>query len=748
MAYEELGFLPDPTQNAGGIGHTMGDKRQMTTAQRLQTLVAQRDDPARDPESTPELEREIARLKMIPADDLGFQPDAAAPQASQADVRKAEPRPSPIQSQREKEARFADAAKRYVQATGGVIAPGKNFRQMVEEWSSIQDPVKTVDQAEIEEVRAGGDVQYGDSVPYVASKTAASIGGFAAGGPAGATGAEALVRFTALAHNLKKAVDAGAITQDRAAELMAKEMAKGTGEDALFNFGLPLLGQAIAKVPGVQWLGDKVAALLKVKGPTQELVEQRGRKISQLADSAETPAAKTAVEEIGRRTQDVVPTPGQVTGSASMPEIAARISGPQKFKEQGEQISQAVAGMREDLVNPTVQPSAKGLGERIVESAEAVQKAVKTRLRPTFQEADNLGVRVDLDPVLARAKAALAADASVPGGKLAPKERADLEALIAQLDGTSQHGLASNSQVSAEAALDFMSRQKEKLRAVTADWKPSKFYETIMNGLAKDANAAYTAAAQRAGRPDIVQKLTAAQNDYREMMETVYDDAVKQALRKNPEDVGRLFWTSGNVSEIEQLQKMLGIAMREGTMGRGEVAKLSRDMTRGFLQEAVRDLQGAAKWSDTLKADPLKRRTWETLTAAPGGSQLRGAMEVLEQAAKIAQRSSPELIGQIGMGAIPIRRAAGLGLGVSYVTGAVHPGMLVAGLSLDALTRLMATAYTQGNKGVLNTIMRALRANSAGTAAGAKALQEALPEIEKFAAENDITDIFVGQQEQ
>jgi hypothetical protein len=92
-----------------------------------------------------------------------------------------------------------------------------------------------------------------------------------------------------------------------------------------------------------------------------------------------------------------------------------------------------------------------------------------------------------------------------------------------------------------------------------------------------------------------------------------------------------------------------------------------------------------------------------------------------------------------------LQRAAKLGLGVSFVTGAIHPGMAVIGLSLAGLTRLMATAYTQGNKGVLNATMRALRANSVGTAASAQALQESLPEIEKFAAANNITDIFVGK---
>jgi hypothetical protein len=235
-----------------------------------------------------------------------------------------------------------------------------------------------------------------------------------------------------------------------------------------------------------------------------------------------------------------------------------------------------------------------------------------------------------------------------------------------------------------------------------------------MNGLAKEADSAYTAAAKGIGRGDIVQKLTAAQTDYREMMGTIYDDAMKQALRKNPEDVGRLFWTSGNVSEIEQLQKMLAIAhaRRHDDARRGDEALARHDP--GLPAGGGARPRAAAKWSETLKADPLKRRTWETLTAAPGGSQLRGAMEVLEQAAKISGRGNPELLGE---SYIALQRASKLGLGVSFVTGAIHPGMAVIGLSLAGLTRLMATAFTQGNKGVLNATMRALRANSVGTAA-------------------------------
>jgi hypothetical protein len=365
---------------------------------------------------------------------------------------------------------------------------------------------------------------------------------------------------------------------------------------------------------------------------------------------------------------------------------------------------------------------------------------MKKRLRPVFQNADNLGVKVDFDDVLVRAKAALAADAAVPGGRLLPAERADLDKLVAQLDDASGKGL------SAEAALDFISRQKEKIRGITSDAKPSKFYETIIGGFTKSADEAFGAAAAKAGKPEIATALKAAQAQYRDMMETVYEDAVKQALKTNkPEDIGRFFWQRGNVSEPKQLQKLMALAQREGKLTAAGAEDLSRAMTRGFLQEAVPNIDTAARWSTMLREKPALRDTWNVLTAAPGGKELRSAMEVLEEASKMAVRGSAAVSG---VGAVPLRRAEGLGLGVSYVTGTIHPGMLATGLAVLPLTRMMATAYTQGNKGVLNMIARVLRAQSAGTAAGAKAMQAALPVLEEYAAENVITDLFLGDRPQ
>lgn len=761
---EELELLELERERAGIAatevgGLTPGGKikgGKLSATDRLNIVKSQLADPHRNMAFDSELQAEIVKLSKEAAQESSqngadqSQIGNSAPRASQADVRASEPAMTPMQTQREKEAAFERAEQERIQATGGVLKPGQSTRQATTEFSSQRDPAETREQAAADEVAETGELSYEDTIGYQVAKPAAAIAGFAGAGPAGATAAEALVRYALIANNLDAAVKSGNLSEDDAAEIMAKEMMKGSATDAAFNFGVPLLGKLVAKVPGAKWLGNKVGALLQKVGVPAGAAKPTERELKLKARAAltENPARQAAVRELGARTKEIVPTPGQVRGDVNLSETVAHKAFPRVFEKQEAQLTEAAEGMRREAMYPAGQPTAKALGERITKAADDVVAAVKKRLRPTFEAADNLGVKVDLGSVADRARKALDANAKIPGGKLAEKEVAQLQALVDSIpppnvlvNGTR----VPNPTMGAEETLDFISRQKELLRSTTADYKPSKFYETIVNDLVKEAETAYATAAAGAGKADVVKNLMAARNDYKEMMSTVYDDAVKTALKKNPEDVGRLFWQGGNVSEIEQLQKLLQIAQREKTMGKAYADKLSRDVTRGFLQEAVRDLNSAATWSSTLSKDPLKKRTWETLTAGPNGAQLRNAMEVLEHAAQIATKTSGS-----GTQILPVGRAVAGGLGISYVTGVINPGVAIAGLGVVGMARALATAYTQGNKGAINLISSVLRASGAGTPAAAKTLQETLlPQLEKFAAENDIEDLFVpADQEQ
>ncbi len=696
---------------------------------------------------------------------------ASAPRASQVSLAPAEPPKSPMQAQRANEKAFNAAVESTMRDTGRTglditpspeapakapneFFPGRRpngpggIRDVVSQQTGMVDPNKTREQAGIEELRQGGDVTYGDSLPYALAKGTAAVVGFGAGGPRGATAAEGVVRAAALFQNLKAAVDAGAITFDRAVEIGAAELANGMGEDALFNFGIPLLAETALKIPGVKPLIDKTVSALKAKygaklvTPSENQAAQAAKKVADRAGEAETPAGAQAVEELSQRMPGQVPTPGQVAGEAGWWEGISRKANPQVFGKQQDQLGQAAEGMRQDLLNPSgapgrlnptldAQPNRQVLGQRVLQTVDDTERNLKNRLRPTFEQADNLGVHVDMQPVVDKARAAIARLERTNGH---PEELRYLRSLVDTLENQHPANLAGSPMVGAADTLDMMSGLKEKLRSTTADWQPSTAFNGIVGDLVNTADKQYAAAAARAGRSDVVQKLLQARNDYREFMDTAYDSAFKTALRRQPEDVGRVFWQGGNDTEIQQFQKMLRIAQREGALGSSESQKIMRDMTRGFLQEAVPNVEAAANWSKTLAENPLRRDTWNALTSTPGGQQLKATMDLLEQTAKIASRDSAELLKNHSI-PLFVQRAASGSAGYSPVTGAARPGVIATAFGLTGLTRLAATAYTQGNKGVANLIMRALRANSAGTAISAKVAQQ----LQDYASQNGIS---------
>lgn len=699
-----------------------------------------------------------AREQYGAGSTVGNAPPPAVPEAKPL---------SPYQSYQKQVGDYEQAVMDWRQKNISRLTPsGKTIEQLVTEDTGLEDPRtdEARTKAMIEELKAGGDLQY-ETPGYDVAKLGASVGGFALGGPFGAIGAEAGVRHLQLLQQLKKAVDAGAITEDRASEIALKEMARGTTEDAMWNIGIPVLGQALRRIPGVEGI---VSRMLR-QVPGKALDEQMARKVERLKKMTATPEQSKAVEELAARSGGKLPTPGQVTGEAGGGEQYARIGAPGAFEKQQQALQQSVEGLREDTLMPPSQPSRYGIGETIQDVAEKTQAAMKKRLRPVFEAADQSGVQVDFTDVLARAKAALAKSETVPGGKLDPAEKAALSKIVDDLEGLAKPaapaGAASQvptgmldasgnpimktvpgapaqaavpPRVGAEAALDFMSRQKETLRGLSADHKPTDAYEVLVKQLIDDADKSFGRAAMAAGKGNIVSDLSKAREQYREMMGTVYEDALKQTMRTNkPEDVGRFFWQAGNVSEPQQLQKLLAIAQREGVASGADREALTKAMVRGFLQDAVPDVKAAANWSQMLKAKAGRRDTWEALTSGPGGAELRTGMGVLEQAAKMAERGDAEMVGPF-LGSGLARRIRTFGPGISAGYGLISPTTALVGLTAIEVSRLLSIAYTEGNKGMMNMITRALRARSAGTAVGAKAMQAAWPAIAAYAEQHGI----------
>ena len=720
-----------------------------------------------DPKLAAEIARDEKRLGLSRA--IRFTPDA--PIASQADVRRTEPGETPGARQARAEKDFNEAMQRWRAETGGALKPGQDVRQATAEWSGMQDPQETAKASEIEHLRETGEVTPSDSVAYTAGKGLATTAGFVTGGPAGATGAGGLVDLAVLSSRLNEGVQAGAITQDEAADVMLKELVKRVGVDAAFNYGIPMLGQALSRVPGAAWLGDKVKALatkaaaattkgvqgpLVPKGVTGTMDEQidiaareqaaqraaveraaraarpagREAKLEKLAGQATTAEGREAVGELGARTEGILPSPGAVTGYATKGEAAARRMSPETFERARVPLAEATEAARQETTRTG--QSRQQFGQSILDLADETQRAVKARNRPRFEAANALKIEADMATTVGVAEEALRRDAGTAGGKLLAGERAKLEKIVNDLTAPAVPAAPATTllgaggaparvtpaapaqvrQTGAEATLDFISARKADGRAMTAEGAPTKYFQTVLDDLVKSADQAYVSAAQATGQGKVVSDLMRARGDYRRMMSTVFDDALAQAARRNPEQLGKLIYGGGQVSNVQQLNKLLAMAVKEGKLSVGEFQKLRGDMARGFLDDAARDSNKLATWSDDLRADTPKREMWEALTRGKGGPELRHNMKVLEQMAQISKAGQP-----ISAGRPPIPLEHAFGRAIGAITGTGQLGFVGWAEALSGYSKLSAALYTQGEKGLLNQLSIAMSPKAVGTAA-------------------------------
>ena len=516
-------------------------------------------------------------------------------------------------------------------------------------------------------------------------------------------------------------------------------------------------------------------------------------------------ASEKAVRELTKRTGGEVPTTGQITGTAGRMETVARALRPEQFEAQRKVLQNAANQMHGDIVNPSVQPSAKQFGTKIVDMLEGTEKAVKAANRDAFDAADNAGFTVNAKPMADAMEALLARDKRSAGGVLSDGERGELVATLKSLHenlmGDVQRGLTSaagpnasqafrqfveagqinpgsiqqvlqaNAQLhgqllqpgevrvlgdalrrianreytfGAEGALDKSGGLKQAMRKLEKKGELGPEFKKQVGDFVNLLEGQYEAEAKRTAKgTKVYNDLIAARKNYREMADTVFDDEMKRALRSRPEEVGRLIWAKGHVSGPEQLQRAMQLAKRNGLMTDADIAKTNADVLRGFLQGAVPDAASAAKWTETLAKDPAKRESFELLTKQTGTQQLAEAMRVMEQAARIAQRGSPEQVGLGQVAGLASRAHAGT-LGIGLTTGAFSLPLLGLGMAVHPLTSAYATAITQGNKGIYRDLLLLNKAVGSGrlSKAALGPLRAAYGRVSKWAADEGI-DLFI-----
>lgn len=578
--------------------------------------------------------------------------------------------------------------------------------------------------AQIAELEAQREALLAEASKLAAGTTGRTLGGLAGGvlggvggaalggwtGPGAiATGMAGSVAGTGLGSALGSAIDtrlATDITREEAIQRMKSGAVEDMAWDAAGN--LILFG------------GGKV---LKLAGVTPAWLA--GLKKSKILEGADD-VTKRAVAGIEQRAGGARVAPMQITDEPGFLDRASKALAPDVYERQARQVKGAVETMRDELLQPTDPRAAQKLGQTVVDTAEDYVRGVKAETAPVFRAAGEAVVTVDARPVQEYAAEVLARAKGTLGerGNLRPGDIAWLQSIV---DGRA--GL------SAQGALDSISELKRLARAETAEGVPPEYLKVVLKDMEKLLDSQYNVAIaglkREGATKNLADELLAARQKYRVMNETVYDDTIKQALRSEPENIGRMLWQSGQVSRIDDLKGLVDNALKQGTLKPLDAELLYRNVAQGFLEENLTSVERLAALSERLR-DPKFRRTFEALAdlSPATRSLLKDDMAVLSRAAKISMQNMPSTAPST-MFRMTTPVVAGVTAGTIASAGAAIPIM--------ALLHALSVARTQQNKGVINQLHRLATLAPVGTPASQQAARELLIKLNPWLTANGIT---------
>jgi hypothetical protein len=431
---------------------------------------------------------------------------------------------------------------------------------------------------------------------------------------------------------------------------------------------------------------------------------------------------------------------------------------PDEYARSGEALEAAAEESRREILAPVYsRPGATGkeLGESIAFIRDNTQKLVKKRTGPVFDRARNQGFKADASAVRAEATAELQRD-RLAAESMNPGERALLQKLLAtepprtdlvrNPDGSLSANVVEDFRFPLDdpgGILDFISRNKARMREMTPEGAPTEGFVRVLERINEAAEKAYQDAALKAGKGGVYQKLMQARADYNDMMGTVFDDDIVKAIRAKPERLGELVTAKGNVSEIDELDRLLALAEREGAAEPLETALVHNELTKGFLEQHVNSLEKAAKWSETLGKDRKLERTWRALTKDDKAANAEKLMKLLEKQAQIVMRDNPARANaQLVRFGSPAG-AAGAGFWMGGLPGAMY-GMAL-GWNVGKMAKMIALSQTKGSGVLPKDVALAIRATTPGFAGG-RAAVEAIERLREAARNNGLGELVEAEE--
>lgn len=347
-----------------------------------------------------------------------------------------------------------------------------------------------------------------------------------------------------------------------------------------------------------------------------------------------------------------------------------------RFAAADKQLGAALAKEANNIVESATSRALADVdvGDAVRASLEAADTKFKATVDPVYKKIENLGGNI---PVF------------TPTIKQNAQKLLD-EALQMSTSGTRFIGLDdnavkllkdfadTNTTLTFSQANDLRSKlltmQRDMGTKYEANTNVDRYLSQAISALNKSMD---TAAAGLS--PELRTIYNGVNTEYKNVMSNLYDETVKQLLKKSPERLGESMSRSGNVTEIIKMRKALREAKRQGVDTQG----IEENLLQGYMKDITKGLDGSVDdfvlLSEKMK-DRKFRRTYDLMMQLnPTAKQ---NMDKLIHVAKVAGKTNEPTIlqGRGGVGGlVNVFTVVGGGT-AAYAGGATAAAPVVVGL--------------------------------------------------------------------
>jgi len=368
------------------------------------------------------------------------------------------------------------------------------------------------------------------------------------------------------------------------------------------------------------------------------------------------PDANKAAQEFLRQNGSQLSI-GQRTGSGIMDALEGLVNTPVTadiFRRKEQEIKNALSSGNKNILKNLVnspefdqalrsgssaqKASGEVLQNFIKEGEQSLSKAVDPEYKAIFADKDS---RVSMFSIRQWADKLLSEPVALTAGQRSILK--EMQNLPPQVDVNLLHRMRSR----------WLAENRDKYSSLGTE-KDSAASSTISDVI-KKFDEAMDFSASKTLDPNTLARYRNVTRTYREGIQGLQTEAVRQALAKNPEEVGSYLFAAGKETPINELYKSIAAA---GNLTKKDPKQVLDALRYGYLQAMTNTPENMLNFAKTLERDQATRNTFNSLFS---DVKQRQAIEAMNRAAELGLVEPAAKMGLNLQTVSTLKQAAGLG---------------------------------------------------------------------------------------